>query len=119
MHREVFRYVEDGFEDVDIVALDFSILEQGCGIDGLESRFDVSERRTEQGDQFVARDHVALFEFRIAIALVRGGTNTTYNLLPRIAAEVQDQVADAVRFFVCAPPDLLVAQLLETALDLG
>ena len=24
VHREVFRYVEDGFEDVDVVALDFA-----------------------------------------------------------------------------------------------
>ena len=28
MHREVFGYVEDGFEDVDVVALDFAVLKQ-------------------------------------------------------------------------------------------
>jgi hypothetical protein len=28
VHREVFGHVEDGFEDVDVVALDFAILEQ-------------------------------------------------------------------------------------------
>ena len=29
VHREVFGDVEDGFEDVDVAALDFAILEKG------------------------------------------------------------------------------------------
>ena len=43
MHREVFGDVEDGFEEVDVVALDFATLQQGRGIEGVEDRFYFSE----------------------------------------------------------------------------
>ena len=44
VHREVFGDVEDGFEDVDIVALDFATLEECFGIEGFEGGLDFGER---------------------------------------------------------------------------
>ena len=60
-----------------------------------------------------------MLELGIAIPVVWLRANTGKDPLPRVPAEVQDQVPDAVRFFVRAPPNLLVREFLETALDLG
>jgi len=43
VHRKVFGDVEDGFEDVDVVALDFAIVEDRCGVEGFECGFDFRE----------------------------------------------------------------------------
>ena len=56
----------------------------------------VREGGAEQREQFSARDNVALFEFRVAIARVRCGADTTDYPLLRIATQVQDEVTDAV-----------------------
>ena len=53
----------------------------------------------------------------IADARVRLSADTGNNPLPCVAAEVQDQVADAVRFLVCTPPDLFVIEFFEAAFN--
>ena len=118
MHREVFGDVEDGVEKSDVVALDLATLQETRGVEGAEGGFDFRQRGAEQCQQVVTGNRVTLCEFCVAIALVRLPADSADDPLARVAAEVQDQVADAVRFFIRTPPDLLVRQLLKTALDL-
>src|SRR5205085_5601452 len=54
-----------------------------------------------------------------ALAPVGGAAQPADDPLPRVAFEVKQEVADAVRLLARAPPDLLVVQALEAALDLG
>src|SRR2546423_11371994 len=68
--------------------------------------------------KMAARNYITLGKFSIAIARVRGPTYTAYNPLPRIAAQMQQQVPDAVGLFIRPPPDLFVRQPLETPFDL-
>ena len=96
MHREVFRHVEDGFEDFDVVALDFAALEQDRRVERLKGDLDVGEGCPKQRQQLVAGDWIALLKLRITIARVRLGTDSADNPLARVAREVQDQVTDAV-----------------------
>ena len=44
VHREVFSDVEDGFEDLDVVALDLATFEHRRCIDRLECRVDLCKR---------------------------------------------------------------------------
>ena len=63
MHREVFGYVEDGFEEFDVVALDFAMLQEHRGVEGAQGGFDFGERGAEQGQQLVASNYVTLCKF--------------------------------------------------------
>src|SRR5205085_3529165 len=61
---------------------------------------------------------LALREFSIAIASVGTDADATDDPLTRIPAQVQHQVANAVRLFVGPPPDLLVTEFLQAVFDL-
>ena len=52
-------------------------------------------------------------EFGVTRASVGCGTKATYDPLTSVTAQVQHQVADAVRLVIRTPPDLFVVQLLE------
>ena len=120
VHREVFGDVEDGFQEVDVVALDRY---------GDRGR----SRDRERGELFRLPLRVERSRFRSSSRVITSlcansasrirvsgcEPNTGNNPLTRVAAEVQDQIADTVRFLVRTPPDLFVRQLFETTLNLG
>ena len=68
--------------------------------------------------KLAARNYLTLREFGIAIPRVRGAAHTTHNPLPRIAAKMKHQIADAVRLVVRPPPDLIVVEALKAPFDL-
>src|SRR5438094_10409520 len=68
--------------------------------------------------KIVAGDDFALSKLRIAITRICGAANATHNPLPRVAAQMQQQIPDAVRLIIRPPPDLLIGQPIETPFDL-
>jgi hypothetical protein len=71
----------------------------------------------KQTQQLASSDDFPLRKLRIADACVWLETDAADNPLACVPAKVQNQIADAVRFFVGTPPDLLVRQLLEAAFN--
>lgn len=99
VHREVFRDMKDRFQDVDVRALNRATLQQDLRITRYkisQGRLYIGQCRTQQSDQFVAFDHVALRKLRVAIARAGRTANTAHNPLPSIAAKVQHQIANAI-----------------------
>ena len=96
VHREVFGDVEDGFQDVDVVALDCEAGQERARVDGAESLFDFGKSRPEQVQQLIARNQISSLELSVAITCAWPRSDTRHNPLTRIPAEVQDQITDAV-----------------------
>lgn len=68
VHREVFGDVEDGFEDVDVAALNRALLQQRRRIEIAEDSFDVAESQAKCREKLGTIERVAARELGVAYA---------------------------------------------------
>src|SRR5436309_1717787 len=66
----------------------------------------------------LARDHLAVPKCGVAISRVRGASQTAYDPLTHVTAQMQNEISDTVRLRICSPPKLLIGEQFEAALDL-
>src|SRR6266571_2196754 len=69
--------------------------------------------------KILPRNYLTLRKLSIAISRIGSAAYTTDDPLPRVAAQMQQQISNTVRLFIRPPPDLLIGEPFETSFDLG
>ena len=108
VHREVFSHVKHGFQHIDVRTLYRTPLKQCVRSEMLQDAVNVTQRRSQQRQQLATLNRFPLRKLRIPFAFVRLAADARNNPLPRVSAQMQDEVANAVRFLVRTPPNLFV-----------
>src|SRR5258705_9768411 len=88
-----------------------------AGANAGEDAVGILDGRPEASQQVGSRERAARVEFALPIALVSGATDAADDPLPHVAGQVKNQVSDAVRLRIGAPPELLVGQPFHRLLD--
>src|SRR5256885_10495215 len=114
----MFDDVKDGLKRRHVATLYLSRLKQTRRFKTRERLVHFIQRPLELRQQLCARDHFARLKFQLPLATIRRAADAAHNPLPRVARQMTQQIADAVRLFARAPPSLLVSQTLQTAFDL-
>src|SRR6185503_2265034 len=70
VHREVFGYVKDGMEYVNLVALYRTPFQDGCRVKAVESLSYFVHGGSQQLQQFVAFNYIRLSKLRVTISLI-------------------------------------------------
>src|SRR2546425_12231370 len=108
MHREMLDDMKDCFQSGNVETLNALSVEQFLGVELCECSVCVTQGLLQLFDQLIARDHVALREFGVAISRVRGASQTAHNPLTHITAQMQNEIPDTVRLRIRAPPNLFI-----------
>lgn len=117
MHGKVLGHVKHSFETVDIVSLNCVSLKERVGFQACQDLVNYIQCIFEMVAQLGTLDNVALQKLRVSISFVKLPPKSRYNPLSSIAAEVKDQVSNAVGGCVRAPPNLFVTQLIKATLN--
>src|SRR5262249_53452164 len=114
---EMRNTVEDRRQSSDIKALDAPGLQKLTGCLSTQHRPCLGYHRLQSAHQFVFRDRPPFGKLGRTMAPIGSTTQAGHDPLPQIAAQVQDQVADAIETRLGAPPQLLVTQLTKAVPD--
>jgi hypothetical protein len=110
VHREVFDDMHDRRERRHFKSLNRELIQQSFMIEVVQRLIGFAKRFAQASQQFVPWNHVALGKLSVAIAAINGTAKTDNNPLPDVPAEVQEQISNAVRGWICAPPNLFVRE---------
>ncbi|HVH26247.1 MAG TPA: hypothetical protein VM818_05790 [Vicinamibacterales bacterium] len=113
VHAEVLDDVVDGLKHGHVVSLNGTRGEQRLGTELAKHGVGLRERGLQPREKLARRELMPLVEFLLTVPLHGSVADAANYPLAHIAAQVQQQVADAVRRFVRPRPDLLVAEMLE------
>src|SRR6516162_8492822 len=117
MPTEMGQGIEDGRKDCFFEALNPTNLQEPVIRDTCQYSIHFKGSLIQPAYQFFFRDWTALREFEGAIAGIRCAADAGTNPLFQVAAQVQEDIGDAVLRLVGSPPNLAVVQLLEAVFD--
>src|SRR5881227_2994852 len=110
--------MKDCFQRRNVATLNALSVDQLIDVELRECSVCIIHRQLQLSDQLLARDHVPLRKFGIAISRVRGASQTAYDPLTHVTAQMQNEISDTVRLRICSPPNLFIGEQFEAALDL-
>src|SRR5262249_48382083 len=79
-----------------------------------QNTVDVSERALERRQQFLGRRALTCGKFLCAMPLECFTADARHDPLSKVAVQMQQQVADAVRSFIRTPPQSLLRQRVDS-----
>ena len=119
VHGEVLDADEDGVDDREVATLDGAPFEQRLRRQRAEHTVHFIEGLIQVAQELLPRRSVRRGEFGRAMPDVRRAAHAADHPLAHVARQMQQQVADAVRLIVRAPPEGVLGQRLNRETDLG
>src|SRR5690606_673569 len=110
VHGEVLHHVVDRFHGGDRPALHAHRLEQGRRVEGSDHRGGVLHRPGQAREELLQGEWLALVELLLPAPHVGRAAHSADDPLPNVSRQVEEEVPDAVRRFVRAPPELLLGE---------
>ena len=117
VHAEMLDDVIDGFEDGDLITLNLAACRKVVGFDLTEHLSRRLQYRPKPVQQLRFWQHPAFVEFLLAAPLERTLADAADDPLGDVAAQVQNEIANAVRSLVRSPPEISIGEPLQAPFD--
>ena len=96
VHREVFGYMKNRRQGRRHRSLSPKLIEQPCAVKIFQCSVDVANGAFKMREQFVTRNLAPFGELGVALPVIRFAAQPGCDPLPRIARDVQDEIANTV-----------------------